>query len=583
MIGTKKKSQNGTALLLAMFSLLLLSAIGILMMFSSSTETSIGANYRESVSAYYAARAGLEEVRARMKLTNAAAGGLGSLLPIAVPGQAGSALYVVNPSGGETIDPTVPGKYFDDEFCHAYDSGVGAGRKCPASGFAALTGAVPGWKMANQIAIAPARPLKYKWVRINMKTNRTAAPYFVDQTGASASLDTRVCFDGLQEWLSPGGASPECDANGMRQVYMLTALAVSDGIRGARRMSRYELARSGIRPLGVLNMESPGAAPAFNNGSNGTGVQVPPTGIDGRPHDINGLVQASSSSCRSVASLATDSSASSTNVEQALQDLRQNIAKRANDFCNPDGSSQPGRVCTPALWWVRGTDPTPRFDDTNPNCAAGGNPACVNNLNLSAPELYAVSATFAPSIPNVVLPPNPTAPFIGAPGNQPDPIITQGPAQLVQNQVSAINALVAASVGQPNYFTISNTTITSPVTYGSPTDPAVVVATSNTLEIQADVTGFGVLVVPNNLRIDAANFHWTGIVMVQPPTGEFRLDNGATGFINGALLLQSGSTVNVRTSDSDSNAFRISYSCDAIDMAFSAQPVRIIAYSELSY
>jgi len=142
---------------------------------------------------------------------------------------------------------------------------------------------------------------------------------------------------------------------------------------------------------------------------------------------------------------------------------------------------------------------------------------------------------------------------------------------------------VAASVGQPNYFNVTSSNITTPTTYGSPTNPAIVVASSNTLEIQANVTGFGVLVVPNNLRIDAATFNWTGIVMVLPPTGEFRLDTGANGFINGALLLQSGSTVDVRTSDSDSNPFRISYSCDAIDMAFSAQPIRIIAYSELSY
>jgi len=583
MSRTGKKQENGTALLLAMFSLLLLSAIGILMMFSTNTETSIGANYRESVGAYYSARAGLEEVRDRIKYTNPAAGGLGNLLPISLPGQAGGALYVLNPAAGEAIDPTASGKYFDDEFCHAYDSGIGAGQKCPASSFASLTGTVANWKLPDQAALPPATPLNYKWIRVNMKTNRIAAPYYVDQTGTSAPIDTRVCWDGKQEWLSPGGASPECDANGMQQVYMVTALALTDGARGARRMSRYELARNGIRPLGVLSMDSQEAAPAFNNGSNGTGVQVPPTGIDGRVHDINGLLQPNGSSCRSVASLATDANKSTQELEAALTDLRQNMAKRANDFCNPDGTSQAGKVCTPALWWVRGTDPTPRFDDTNPNCVAGSTPTCVNNLNLSAPELYAISGVFAPHVPIMTLPPNPTAPFIGAPGNTADPIITQAPSQLVSNQITAVNSLVAASVGQPNYFTVSSSNITSPVTYGSPTNPAIVVATSNTLEIQANVTGFGVLVVPNNLRIDAANFNWTGIVMVLPPSGEFRLDSGATGSINGALLLQAGSTVNVRTSDSDSNAFRISYSCDAIDLAFQTQAIKIIAYTELSY
>ncbi len=582
---TGKKRQNGTALLLAMFSLLLLSAIGLLMMFSTNTETNIGSNYRESVGAYYGARAGLEEVRDRIRSTNPATGGLGTLLPIAVPGQANGVAYVLNPAAGETVDPTSAGTYFDDEYCHAYNSGIGTGQKCPTTSFSTLAGSVANWKMTDQAGIAPAlgSPLSYKWVRVNMKTNRIAGPYFVDQTGTTVPLDTRVCWDGKQEWLTPGTTTPECDANGMQQVYMLTSLAVTTGIKGARRMSRYEVARNGIRPLGVLSMDSPNSAPSFNNGSNGTGVSIPPTGIDGRVHDINGNLIASNSSCRSVASMASDAAQSTTQLEQALTDLRRNIAKRANDFCNPDGTSQAGKVCTPGLWWVRGTDPTPRFDDTNPNCAAGSAANCVNNLNLGAQELNAVSGVFAPHIPIMTLLPNPTAPFVGAPGNTADPIITQGAPQLVGNQINAVNALVAASVGQPNYFNVTSSNITTPTTYGSPTNPAIVVASSNTLEIQANVTGYGVLVVPNNLRIDAATFNWTGIVMVLPPTGEFRLDTGANGFINGALLLQSGSTVDVRTSDSDSNPFRISYSCDAIDMAFSAQPIRIIAYSELSY
>src|SRR6267142_4447733 len=458
---TGKKRQNGTALLLAMFSLLLLSAIGLLMMFSTTTDTNIGSNYRESVGAYYGARAGLEEVRDRIRSTNPATGGLGTLLPVAVPGQANGVAYVLNPSAGETVDPTSAGIYFDDEYCHAYNSGVGRGQKCSTSSFTTLSGSVANWKMTDQTSIAPAlgSPLSYKWVRVNMKTNRIADPYFVDQTGVTVPLDTRVCWDGKQEWLTPGTTTPECDANGMQQVYMLTSLAVTTGIKGARRMSRYEVARNGIRPLGVLSMDSAESAPSFNNGSNGTGVSIPQTGIDGRVHDINGNLVPSNSSCRSVASMASDANKSTTELEQALTDLRQNIAKRANDFCNPDGTSLGGKACTPGLWWVRGTDPTPRFDDSTPNCAIGSAANCVNNLNLGAQELDAVSGVFAPHIPIMTLLPNPTAPFVGAPGNTADPIITQGAPQLVANQINAVNALVAASVGQPNYFNVTSSNI----------------------------------------------------------------------------------------------------------------------------
>ena len=93
--------------------------------------------------------------------------------------------------------------------------------------------------------LAYAVPLGYKWVRINMKTNRIAAPYFVDQTGDPTTLDTRVCWDGKTEQLSPGGANPKCDANGMLPVYMLTSLAMA---QGTRNLARAEVVGPSIRP-----------------------------------------------------------------------------------------------------------------------------------------------------------------------------------------------------------------------------------------------------------------------------------------------------------------------------------------------
>ena len=54
----KKQQQRGVALLVAMFALLLLSAIGMGMMFSANTETNVNMNYREKQLAIYAALAG---------------------------------------------------------------------------------------------------------------------------------------------------------------------------------------------------------------------------------------------------------------------------------------------------------------------------------------------------------------------------------------------------------------------------------------------------------------------------------------------------------------------------------------------
>ena len=57
------QKERGMALLLALFALLLLSAIGLCMVLSSDTETRIDANYSSSLRSYYSARSGLEEVR----------------------------------------------------------------------------------------------------------------------------------------------------------------------------------------------------------------------------------------------------------------------------------------------------------------------------------------------------------------------------------------------------------------------------------------------------------------------------------------------------------------------------------------
>ena len=575
-----KQAQRGSALLIVMIALALLLAIAFVMTFSTIAETRIDANFQQHKQSYYASRAGLEEVRDRMRFPSTAPvpGGLSDLLPKGIPGKAASVLYVLNPSGTETVNPADSGNaYFDFELCHEYDPNSIAGQKCTTAPSTA------GWELPPQNSIQPAaQPLSYKWVRVNLKTNRVSAPYCVDGGAcAAATLDNRVCWDGLQESLAPDALTRCSDLN-LHQVYMLSSY--SSGF-GARALTRYEVAKNSIRPPGALTLESQEAAPAFNNGSEGTGVRIPPTNIDGRARDINGNVLAPGNGCAAVPSMATDSSNSTTDLKGALDDLRQNIVQRANDFCNADGSNAGGKTCTPGLWWVRGTDPTPRFDQSNCTTSAVN---CYKNLNLSAPELDAQSASFAPHVPQVVLPQqNPSAPFIGASGNV-DPLITQTSTNVLQNQISTVNQVVSDSAGQPNFFTIPSATINSNVTFGSLTNPAIVVATaSGGLEIQngATVTGFGILVVPNNFQIDAATFQWTGVVLVEPPSGEFRLDAGATGFINGALLLQASAngTTNVRTSDSDSSAFTISYSCDAIDLAFRSAPLKIISYSEIAY
>jgi len=176
-------------------------------------------------------------------------------------------------------------------------------------------------------------------------------------------------------------------------------------------------------------------------------------------------------------------------------------------------------------------------------------------------------------------------------------------ASTLPNEITALNALVAASKGQANYVETSAANLAP--SYGSVQAPAVVVITDPSLVLQGptSLSGYGVLVVPSDLEINnGASLQWTGVVLVQAPppqvgqvpsgNGQFKV-GGGNGFINGALLLQpappntlpagSTSSVSLVTSGAGSGSFSIFYSCDAIDMAFGALPFKVVASSEVSF
>src|SRR5258708_35610307 len=67
MSSQTNKSERGIALIIVLFSLLLLSVIGLGMMYSTNMETSINYNYRDKQVAFYAALAGLQEARDRIQ------------------------------------------------------------------------------------------------------------------------------------------------------------------------------------------------------------------------------------------------------------------------------------------------------------------------------------------------------------------------------------------------------------------------------------------------------------------------------------------------------------------------------------
>ena len=91
-----RRSQNGSALLIAIFTLLLIGAVAIGLIMMSLTQNSISANYKSSLQAFYNAKAGLEEGRGRLFGANpnplSALGFPNTLL-------ANEVWYITNPEG----------------------------------------------------------------------------------------------------------------------------------------------------------------------------------------------------------------------------------------------------------------------------------------------------------------------------------------------------------------------------------------------------------------------------------------------------------------------------------------------------
>src|SRR5438094_6214296 len=105
-----ERQERGIALLLVLFTMLLLSVIGMGMMYSTNMESAINSNYRDKQTALYAALAGLQESRDRIQPATAnivAPTGL----PAFVSSGSANVIYIVR---DRTVKPTRP----DNTFLH---------------------------------------------------------------------------------------------------------------------------------------------------------------------------------------------------------------------------------------------------------------------------------------------------------------------------------------------------------------------------------------------------------------------------------------------------------------------------------
>jgi hypothetical protein len=152
-------------MLIAIFALLLISVVGIALVISSGTNSSLAGNYRTATSAYYAGMAGLEEARGRLLWKNPdyinITNGYANLMsPSGLPAWGlTQVLYITNPAVGETVNPVSanPADYPDTEYALEFPWGLGGA-------------AVQEIASVSQVAGLPGP--SYKWVRINPVTEQ---------------------------------------------------------------------------------------------------------------------------------------------------------------------------------------------------------------------------------------------------------------------------------------------------------------------------------------------------------------------------------------------------------------------------
>lgn len=273
-----RKQESGMALLIVLLALFLVSAIGMGMIYMSTTETSINANYRDTQQAFFAMRGGLEEMRDRIRTNAPSPVTLPTVMPTS--GSAGSVVYITNPTGSETITPQTSGTtYFDDEFCHETFSTVTPSLTVPSNIATPCGsgGAVPSSAVTTVASTAPytgtSSALKYKWVRITLKQNNTINNAPVNST---ASASGQVCWDAGNSHevvVTTLGAYTTCTQAQnagllVAPIYIITSLAITP--QQSRRIGQYEVAAVNITPPPAgLAMAGAGAvipsAPSSNN------------------------------------------------------------------------------------------------------------------------------------------------------------------------------------------------------------------------------------------------------------------------------------------------------------------------------
>jgi hypothetical protein len=259
MMNHSRKSQRGVALLIAIFALLLIGGVATSLIVMSRTESAVTGNYRASTQAFYAAYAGLEEGRGRMRpghqQTLDALTGINRGTGVMA---ANRVVYILNPAAGEVVNPAnlaTSNPYRDVQYQTEFGVPVTGAVISNVNSSSAVFGAAPG--------------MMFKWIRITPKTER-AAGQDIDGNGA-INPNTLIFYDGKNQNTTGSG----------RQVLRATVLAVTP--EGSRRMAQYD-----ISPV-VLNLQLPAALTFDGQGAALFPANSAVYNVDGNDHAGCGL------------------------------------------------------------------------------------------------------------------------------------------------------------------------------------------------------------------------------------------------------------------------------------------------------
>lgn len=174
----RKHSESGVALFIAIFVLLLISAVAISLIVASGGESALAGNYRSSASAYFAGAAGLEEARGRLIPGNS--NYFNSTVPNFIPNTpllVGQVRYVLNPGPGESL-ATLLATYPDTEYATEFGAAPSPANTQTIASVSTVTS-------GGTTYYGP----RFKWVRITPATEK--------------SINTDVNSDGVLNNVAP--------------------------------------------------------------------------------------------------------------------------------------------------------------------------------------------------------------------------------------------------------------------------------------------------------------------------------------------------------------------------------------------